>query len=116
MGSKVVNVMYRYCLQFSQNHQLKTILLETAGTVLAEASPSDRKWGIGLAEDDPHAKRRKMWRGRNLLGEVLMEVRDEMTSIDDDTDTLVLYFIIIIYYAKWQHIIIIYNNVRRYMN
>lgn len=73
-------------LQFSQNPLLKNFMLKTAGTVLAEASPYDSKWGIGLAADHPDAKRRKMWRGRNLLGEVLMEVRDELqANINDGT-------------------------------
>jgi len=72
-------------LQFSQNSYLKTILLETAGTVLAEASPNDTKWGIGYPADDPRAKRRKLWRGTNLLGQVLMEVRDVIAS-DAGTD------------------------------
>jgi len=81
-------------VQFSQNPQLKSILLSTAGRVLAEASPSDTKWGIGLSEDHPDAKRRKLWRGRNLLGQVLMEVRDEMLSnADSGNETLVQHFI-----------------------
>ena len=29
---------------------------------------------------------------------------------------IIIIIIIILYYAKWQHIHIIYNNVRRYMN
>ena len=73
-------------LQFSQNAHLRRILLATAGTVLAEASPLDTKWGIGLAEDHPHAKRRKLWRGINLLGQVLTEVRDALLANSDGGD------------------------------
>jgi len=80
-------------VQFSQNPYLKSFLLSTAGTVLAEASPLDTKWGIGLTQDHPHAKRRKMWKGTNLLGEVLMEVRDELLARGDVADqTSVKYF------------------------
>jgi len=64
--------------------------------VLAEASPYDAKWGIGLAAEDPSARRRHLWKGRNLLGEVLMEVRDALASGDDDTDTSVQHCIIFI--------------------
>jgi len=72
-------------------------LLATAGTILAEASPVDTKWGIGLAQDHPHAKRRDMWRGENRLGEVLMEVRDEMLAWSDvGDDTLVRCSILLI--------------------
>jgi len=78
------------CLQFSQNPYLKAALLVTAGTVLAEASPHDTKWGIGLTQDHPHAKRCKMWKGTNLLGDVLTEVRDEMLANGETgDDTLV---------------------------
>jgi len=76
-------------MQFSQNIHLKKMLLKSAGTVLAEASPHDRKWGIGLAANDPHARHRHLWRGTNLLGEVLMEVRDMLASGDDVDNTLV---------------------------
>ena len=82
-------------LQFSQNPRLKSLLLATAGTVLAEASPHDTKWGIGLSEDHPHAKRRKLWRGINLLGQVLTEVRDKMLANGDGgDDILVRYFMV----------------------
>ena len=66
--------------QFSQNPSLKKILFDTAGTTLAEASPIDRKWGIGLAVDNPFAKDRSTWRGENLLGQALTEVRDELVE------------------------------------
>ena len=64
--------------QFSQNPSLKKILFDTAGTTLAEASPVDRKWGIGLAADSSFANDRSTWRGENLLGQALTEVRDEL--------------------------------------
>ena len=43
-----------------------------------EASPYDTIWGIGLAAEDPRAKDPSQWRGQNLLGFALMEVRDEI--------------------------------------
>ena len=60
--------------------------------MLAEASPHDMKWGIGLSADDPRARRRHSWPGRNLLGEVLMEVRDMLASGDYAADTSVQHF------------------------
>ncbi|MEZ4537427.1 MAG: NADAR domain-containing protein [Cyanobacteriota/Melainabacteria group bacterium] len=40
-----------------------------------EASPVDRIWGIGMAKDDPDIESPSLWRGLNLLGYALMEVR-----------------------------------------
>ena len=50
----------------------------TGDRVLVEASPLDRVWGIGLAVDDEAAASPARWRGRNLLGFALMEVRDRL--------------------------------------
>ena len=63
--------------------------------MLAEASPCDTKWGIGLARDDPSAKQRHLWRGTNYLGEILTQVRDEMIADGDHgNDAMVCHFTI----------------------
>lgn len=54
----------------------KEILLDTGNKVLVEASPVDVIWGIGLSEDDPKCLDPRRWKGQNLLGFALMEVRD----------------------------------------
>jgi len=64
--------------KFSQNLGLLNILLETGNKVLAEASEKDKKWGIGVAVDDPNRYKMKEWKGKNYLGRILMEVRDEL--------------------------------------
>ncbi len=61
--------------KFSQNPELASFLLGTRDRILVEASPVDRIWGIGLAEDSPDASRPDRWRGLNLLGFALMQVR-----------------------------------------
>lgn len=68
--------------KFTQNDQLKEVLLETKGTILVEASPHDKIWGIGLRAKDPRALNRETWRGTNWLGEVLTEVRDFLLIVD----------------------------------
>ena len=45
-------------------------LLGTQNRVIAEASPRDDIWGIGLHEQDEQARDIAHWRGQNLLGQV----------------------------------------------
>jgi ribA/ribD-fused uncharacterized protein len=64
--------------KFSQNQNLKDFLLNTKDRVIVEASPVDPIWGIGLALNDPNVENPENWKGTNLLGFVLMEVRDKL--------------------------------------
>lgn len=66
--------------KFSQHDDLRKLLLATAGTVLVEASPYDKVWGIGLSKDDPRASQRNQWQGKNWLGEVLTKVREDLMA------------------------------------
>lgn len=65
-------------LKFSQHKELREYLLQTNKRILVEASPVDAIWGIGLPADHNNASNPKRWRGLNLLGFALMEVRDEL--------------------------------------
>jgi hypothetical protein len=65
-------------LKFSQDGALKRFLLNTGDTVIVEASPRDVIWGIGLGAENPKSQHPDTWRGKNLLGFALMEVRDEL--------------------------------------
>lgn len=62
--------------KFSQNEELGLFLKQTGSRVLVEASPVDKIWGIGLAQDDEKANNPNLWRGLNLLGFALMQVRN----------------------------------------
>lgn len=64
--------------KFGQHPALGEFLLGTAPRVLVEASPVDAIWGIGLAHDHPDAADPRTWRGLNLLGFALMEVRAQL--------------------------------------
>lgn len=66
--------------KFKQNRELREILLSTGDTLLAEASPYDKIWGIGLTADQAASVPSKEWPGDNLMGECLMEVRKRMRS------------------------------------
>lgn len=61
--------------KFAQNPILRQHLLSTGDRVLAEASPVDPLWGIGISAHHPDASFPSRWTGRNLLGKTLMEVR-----------------------------------------
>ncbi len=69
--------------KFSQNPELCEYLLNTGNRILVEASPVDSIWGIGLAADSPDANNPEHWKGLNLLGFALMEVRDKMNNQDN---------------------------------
>ncbi len=63
--------------KFTQNEDLKQILLDTGDTYMVEASPYDKIWGIGLSEYDAKRIPENKWPGENLLGQVLDELKLE---------------------------------------
>ena len=69
-------------LKFSQHLDLREKLLATKGKMLVEASPRDRIWGIGYGAKNALANKER-W-GLNLLGQVLVEIRDEMLDEQGD--------------------------------
>ena len=77
-NSKRMHVMYlANYFKFSQNTELKERLLATGNRLLAEASATDTIWGIGLSEQQ--AANGASWQGTNLLGQVLMQVRRDLS-------------------------------------
>lgn len=62
--------------KFIQNLELKIYMLETDDMSLVEASPRDRYWGIGFSADKA-IDRKKDW-GENILGKLLMKLRDDI--------------------------------------
>lgn len=74
-----VEIVYQGNLaKFSQNDQLKCYILGTSNKYLAEASPNDLIWGIGFSTVDENRLFKEKWRGQNMLGEILMKIRDEI--------------------------------------
>jgi ribA/ribD-fused uncharacterized protein len=67
--------------KFTQNEHLCKALLNTTG-LLVEASPYDEIWGIGLAEKDAKLIPKSEWKGLNLLGEILTQVRDDIIKME----------------------------------
>ncbi|MDC8756026.1 NADAR family protein [Janthinobacterium fluminis] len=61
--------------KFGQNPSLKKFLLSSANSVIVEASPVDPIWGVGMAANDAAIAAPGSWKGLNLLGFALMQVR-----------------------------------------
>ncbi|URZ07480.1 NADAR family protein [Clostridium felsineum] len=72
--------------KFLQNDKLREFLLSTKDKVLVEASPYDGIWGIKMSSSDKDIENTERWRGENLLGFALMEVRDELRKICENYD------------------------------
>lgn len=72
-------IVYRGLLEkFRQNPELQQALLSTGNAVLAECAVKDRIWGIGLSMRDENRFQQENWKGQNLLGYTLMEVREQI--------------------------------------
>ncbi|KAL5020937.1 hypothetical protein ScPMuIL_000092 [Solemya velum] len=69
--------------KFSQNEELREIMVRTHPRTLVEAAPRDTVWGIGLGKTNPKAWDRKTWRGKNLLGFALTDVRAQIMENAD---------------------------------
>ena len=67
--------------KFSQNFALLEKMLSTENKYFAESYPGDRKWGIGMAENNPLSNNPDSWMGRNWIGEALNMVKYEFQLI-----------------------------------
>ena len=68
--------------KFGQNSGLKHQLLSTGDALIAECSPNDRIWGIGIPLDDPRHQDPAQWQGESILGKALMRVREALRRED----------------------------------
>jgi hypothetical protein len=73
-------VWFANYLKFTQHTDLAERLLATENKILAEASPYDLVWGIGFEAEDEQALNIENWQGQNLLGKVLMSVREALRA------------------------------------
>jgi ribA/ribD-fused uncharacterized protein len=64
--------------KFTQNPAFNEALKKTCGQLLVEASPVDRRWGIGMREGERGIENPANWKGDNLLGKAITEVRHEL--------------------------------------
>ncbi len=64
--------------KFSQNWKLGDDLISTEDKMIVEASPYDSRWGIGFSYLEAPANKDK-W-GENFLGQLLMQVREDIKN------------------------------------
>lgn len=77
-GIRQVVVYEGLLAKFLQNDRLKKRLLDTGNRMIAECAVNDRIWGIGLSMRNPDRLDLNKWKGQNLLGYLLMMVRDKL--------------------------------------
>ena len=62
--------------KFNQYAELSGRLLETQNAIIGAYEPNDTFIGIGIAPENPLVKNPINWAGENILGKVLMEIRE----------------------------------------
>ena len=77
-----LQVMKKACTaKFSQHKHLHKFLLETREKTLVEGNPRDSFWGAGLSVRDQLLKNTTTWKGKNHLGQILVEVRSSIKDL-----------------------------------
>ena len=80
-------IVHKGVLQkFLQNPELAEKLVETGEQTIAECAVKDRIWGIGLSMRDEKRFCVDKWKGQNLLGKILMQVRAEISVQNQNTE------------------------------
>lgn len=77
-GVRQIRIYEGLLAKFGQNQELLKKLLDTNDAILAECAVRDLVWGIGLSMKDEKRFDLKEWKGQNLLGYALMEVRRKL--------------------------------------
>ena len=70
--------------KFQQDTKLKKKLLATGDAVIVECSENDKIWGNGISLYDELRFNPKEWRGLNILGYTLMQVRKDILLQEQD--------------------------------
>lgn len=90
--------------KFAQNEDIQNVLLSTGNELLVECSPNDKKWGIGIDINDSDRFNVSNWKGKNLLGRILMEVREELReeiALSNDRQTKYIIAMLLDPIAEW---------------
>jgi ribA/ribD-fused uncharacterized protein len=66
--------------KYTQNKDLRQHLFSTAPKDLVEANPTDVYWGVALRKTDPRIYDKNRWKGQNLMGQLLTDLREELMA------------------------------------
>ena len=80
VAARVDAVVRGNVAKFIAHADLLAFLLGTGDRLLVEAAPRDTVWGIGLGAANIKARDPSQWRGENLLGFALVEVRETLRA------------------------------------
>ena len=80
-GRKQLILFRALMAKFSQNEDLRKQLLATGEAFLVECAHSDSIWACGIRRTEDERFDIEKWRGQNLLGFALMEVREALRSL-----------------------------------
>ena len=64
--------------KFLENDTLASFLRSTGDSNLVEGNPHDKYWGVGLSMQDDDVWISSKWKGKNVLGKLLEEVRSAL--------------------------------------
>lgn len=72
------HLKFAFQQKFDQDDDLRNHLFSTVGTTIALSCQSDNYYGIGLSRNAKEATNRNTWNGKNILGELLTDIRFEL--------------------------------------
>lgn len=74
--------------KYNQDKELQKKLLDPQfdGKKFVEASPIDKIWGIGYAENNPNIEYAQIYWGKNYLGRILTNIRKRLKSVNGSDD------------------------------
>jgi ribA/ribD-fused uncharacterized protein len=81
-GARQAIAMRGLYAKFSQNIDLREMLLNTGDAYLVECAGSDKVWACGIRLSDDQRLDASNWTGENILGFALMEVRERLRNAD----------------------------------
>ena len=64
--------------KFEENANLREFLKNTGSSEIVECASRDKLWGIGLGLYSKDRRDKSKWSGRNEMGKILMEVRNDI--------------------------------------
>ncbi|KAL7070376.1 hypothetical protein ACQ4LE_010356 [Meloidogyne hapla] len=68
--------------KYKQNAELRRMLVSTSGSLLVESTSKDLFWGAGAGINSPAIRDMANWKGKNVLGLILTDIRMRMLNLE----------------------------------